>query len=150
MHPITAETESALKMLFASARRMPEDKLNWSPLDAGRTVMDQLQECAITADMFLPYFDASYTPMAKGYEEFGAISSQWKTIDECEAKCKELTAKLTAAIEATPAEKMAEVHDLPWGEKHTLGAIATFHAWNMTYHLGQINYIQTLYGDKEM
>lgn len=42
MHPLVSTivaTEAAVTMLFDSAKRMPEDKLVWSPLEQGRSAL---------------------------------------------------------------------------------------------------------------
>jgi len=41
---IIKTTKYATDSLFRISRAMPEDKINWKPLDNGRTVIDQLQK----------------------------------------------------------------------------------------------------------
>jgi hypothetical protein len=151
---IIEATDKAIEALFRSARAMPVDKLEWSPLDQGRTVLDQLQECAQSPAWFITMLtlhkfpDMTPEDMAKGRE----ARKQWKTIDECEKVCKENSAKLYEVIRGVPeADFMIMVH-LPFGEglDMPLMAIMAAHHWNLVYHNGQVNYIQTLYGDKEM
>ena len=45
--------------------------------------------------------------------------------------------------------------ELPFGpggsmKPFTIAEMADYPRWNFTYHLGQIGYIQTLYGDNAM
>jgi hypothetical protein len=56
---------------------------------------------------------------------------------------------MKAAIIAFPEAEMNDEITLPWGT-YTLAAVMGFPAWNLNYHFGQINYIQTLYGDFSM
>jgi hypothetical protein len=39
---------------------------------------------------------------------------------------------------------------MPWGAKMTFAELLFLNYWNLVYHQGQIAYIQTLYGDREM
>jgi hypothetical protein len=129
---------------------MPADKIEWSPLDQGRTALDQLQECAMAPDLYLGYLDPRHKRKANSYAEAAELQSRWTTVDECLKALHEKTAALIAAIGALPRERLSEECTMPWGEQMTVQAIAGLHYWNLTYHLGQINYIQTLYGDKAM
>lgn len=140
----------AAEALANTVKRMPKEKIEWSPLDQGRTTLSQLQECAIAPDLYLAYLDPTYNRKANSYAEAAALQSQWKTVEECLTALQENTAQLVEAIRNLPPERLSEVHTMPWGEQMTVQGIAGLHYWNMTYHLGQINYIQTLDGDKAM
>lgn len=150
MQALIASTNAAVDALIATARRMPEDKLTWSVMDLGRTAMDQLQECANAPDMFLPILKPGYVSKYKSYEEAGEAQKQWDTLDKVEAALRASTAELCEAIAEISPDRLGEMHMLPWGQEFSLGAIAGFHQWNVIYHVGQINFIQTLYGDKAM
>jgi hypothetical protein len=53
---------------------------------------------------------------------------------------------------AMPDERLAETKWLPFngGRDHTYLEMLEYPRWNATYHLGQVAYIQTLYGDREI
>lgn len=76
----------------------------------------------------------------------------WATLEEVERVCRERTEELAETIRRFPDEHMEETMMLPFGEARywTFRELMTLHRWNCDYHLGQISYIQTLYGDKEM
>jgi len=150
METLINSTLWAAEALVNTVRRMPADKVEWSPLDQGRTALNQLQECAIAPDLYLGYLDPTYVRQANSYAEAADLQSQWKTVDQCVTVLNENTAKLVEAIRNLPVDRLSEMHTMPWGEQMSVAGIAGLHYWNLTYHLGQINYIQTLYGDKAM
>ncbi len=150
MEALIRSTQWAAEALANTVRRMPADKIEWSPLGQGRTTLSQLQECAIAPDLYLAYLDPTYKRKANSYADAAELQAQWKTADECLAALNENTAVLIEAIRNLVPEKLSEIHTMPWGEQMSVEGIAGLHYWNMTYHLGQINYIQTLYGDKAM
>jgi len=89
---------------------------------------------------------------------------QW-TWDWYHAECAALETpeKAIAALQASAAELTAAMQSLTDDQLQTEVALAFgpgmqvtvqqmlfFPYWNMTYHQGQLAYIQTLYGDREM
>lgn len=72
-------------------------------------------------------------------------------IDSCASLLARNTERLIAAIQALPEEAMPTQVTLPFGAggDWTLAEIMQGHYWNATYHTGQINYIQTLYGNMQ-
>ena len=61
-------------------------------------------------------------------------------------------ATLFDAIRNCSDERLKETVWLPYdgGRDFTIQEICEYPRWNADYHLGQISYIQILYGDKEM
>jgi uncharacterized damage-inducible protein DinB len=83
-----------------------------------------------------------------GFEE---AKAKMTTLDECEATGRANLEAQKTAVNALPDADMDVVIDLPWGKgKYTLREVMCFAAWNCTYHMGQVSYIQTLYGDFSM
>jgi hypothetical protein len=144
-------TEYMLENLFRNARAMPEDKLEWKPMDNGRTVLDQLQECAQVSNIFKDVLETRKPPNIT--EEIALknveVRSQWKTIDDCETHAKENSEKLFEAMRAVPDDEVATSIEFAPGYEVPIVKVMSWHYQNLTYHLGQISYIQTLYGDIE-
>jgi uncharacterized damage-inducible protein DinB len=75
--------------------------------------------------------------------------------DECDTlpkACAYLHRSLTRLCDtliALPAERLTEMVILPDGEKMPSALAMLVPANHMQYHLGQINYLQTLMGDEE-
>jgi len=145
-------TSHEVEALFRVARAVPEDKLNWKPMDNGRTVLDQLQECAQSATFFAGLFnpESEQDLSPEATEARKRERQSWTTIDQCEAACNANSAPLYEAIRQIPDERLEETIELPWGETATIADALAFQYWNLVYHHGQINYLQTLYGDFEM
>jgi uncharacterized damage-inducible protein DinB len=147
-------TEEAGKNLFRTAKAMPADKLTWKPSDTARSALDQLQECAQAALWFLPMVMEHKSPSFKPeqFEEGRKARQQWDTLEKCEQVFWENTNKLLAAIRDAKDEDLGIQIQIPFAENWvaSLAEVLLFHYWNTTYHHGQINYIQTIYGDTEM
>ncbi|HRF59673.1 MAG TPA: hypothetical protein PLH94_07130 [Fimbriimonadaceae bacterium] len=142
-------TDSAVDMLFSSARKMPAERQVWSPMETGRTALDQLQECACAPDLHMQLIDPEHPGPFEGYEGAREYRKRWTTVEACEAACRESTARWAHFVRGLSPERLASMAETPWGPT-PVGVITGFHYWNLVYHLGQINYIQTLYGDRDM
>ncbi|HLV82011.1 MAG TPA: hypothetical protein VKT32_17105 [Chthonomonadaceae bacterium] len=128
---------------------MSPEKQTWQPLDAGRCALDQIQECAginlWTAQMLR---DRAMPPIGENWMQ--QLKTQYDTPEKALAGLQTGTDALIAAIEAFPAEHLDDTLQLPWDSApSSLAEIMMLAYWNMAYHLGQISYIQTLYGDRE-
>lgn len=126
----------------------------WKPLDNGRSALDQLQECAQSPDWYRSILEARNSPKFDPAEmqKMMAERAQWPTIDACEKVCHERAQRLLGVIRTFPNQDLEKTISLPFAENQvfSMADVMLFLYWNLTYHLGQINYIQTLYGDFEM
>ncbi len=140
----------AVNGLIRNVRAMPEDKVNWQPLEKGRTTLSQLQECAIICGFSIytltnhalpPDFEGAYG------RELGDVD----TVDKAIAKLEERSAALAKVIASVPDTDLEMTVKMPWLEQpSTLAELMLMNYWNLVYHIGQVSYIQTLYGDNEM
>lgn len=146
-------TTQATKGFFDAARKVPADKVAWSPMEAGRSVLSQAQEIAqspawgagLMETRTMPDFNREFMANMMAERE------QWQTIDACEEECSRRLEKLFEVLDAFPAEDLEATMFLPFGNRDwTFAELAMLHYWNACYHQGQVNYIQTLYGDSSM
>ena len=147
-------TSKSVEDLFRNARAMPEDKIEWKPLDKGRSVLDQLQECAQAPIWYVSMLESRKAPEfdEDTRKKAGEERQQWKTIDECEKVCGENSERLAELIDTFPDEDLEIMITLPFGDGMvvSMADVMMFQYWNNVYHIGQLSYIQTLYGDMEM
>ena len=139
------QTEKQIAQLFAVARRLPADKLDWKPAPGARSALCQLQEVATA----LPIFWQIYTDrkldwdpgkMAAWVEE----RSKLTTLDELEAVAKENTRKLAEFIRELDPEHLTDSVELPFPGERNMADVLGYHFWNASYHEGQITYIESL------
>lgn len=127
---------------------MPPDKQTWKPLDNGRSALDMLQECAQFNRQFAKMI-AQRSALEWNQEDAAALKAECDTVEKAMERFQKETESLAEAIAAFPTEHLEDQVALPWDPHPTAFANAiTMPYWNMVYHLGQICYIQTLYGDQ--
>ncbi|HEY3266369.1 MAG TPA: DinB family protein [Armatimonadota bacterium] len=146
------DTRAAVDSLFKAARAMPQDKLTWKAGDDARTALDMCAECAQVIPSTLEMLKARAMPPmdAEQMQQECAERASW-SLEECERRCREECETFNAVLRDFPDEDLQKPIALPFGDREwTMADVASYPLWNMTYHLGQISFIQLLYGDKEM
>jgi len=149
-------TRDAQEEAFRYAKSVPADKIEWKPLDAGQSVLSMCRELAKCPDWayeLVAGVEADWSEEAQAKQK--AEMETWDTVEKCEEVCKEKLGRLFALYADLPDARFAESKDLPFGpggsmKTFTMAEMMDYPHWNFTYHLGQIAYIQTLYGDKGM
>jgi len=140
------DTRKAADELVEAFLRLPEEKRNWSPAEKARTALDQVAECAILNGNTAELIQTRIWQPGR-YEEFlrkkaEMIAQGWGPIH---VLLQENTRIVIAGIGDVSNEELNVEVDMPWG-KMGLAQIMVYPDWNMTYHLGQINYIASILG----
>jgi len=136
--------------LRRNALAVPEDKLTWKPLDTGRSVLSQIAECAVVTGFTAHILNSRVMPPFDN-EAYAQQTGALDTLDKALAALHASSEALVAAIEAFPTEELDTKISLPWfPEPQPFAQVMFVCYWNNLYHVGQVSYIQTLYGDTEM
>lgn len=151
---LVKQTQKAVDDICRSAEAVPTDKAEWLPGEAARSVLSQMQEVAAQAKWFLPVIQERAVPAFDGHaiEEAKRLRESFDSIAMCAEASRESTVALCQAISEFPEDKLDEEITLPFGGgmTMTMGDVLGLPYWNMVYHLGQINQIQLMLGDREM
>ena len=142
---LAAMYNDGVSMLWKTVRATPEEKLDWKPAETSRTARELLNElitstkgsAAMLVELKAPSGDMDWS------------GDTTLSVDEMEKAHQASSDAFLAAVSAFPEDKWHEVLELPWGTMSFFD-IASYPYWNLMYHYGQIAYIQTLYGDKDM
>ncbi len=147
-------TEGICKDLIVNARAVPADKLDWKPMDQARSALEVLQECSQSPSWFTGILQARSFPdfNPEMMEQAMAARKEWTTVDACERVMRQNLEQLYATIRDFPDTDLDIKITLPFGKNmvRSMAEIVMGQFWNANYHLGQICYIQTMLGDKEM
>ncbi|RYD70926.1 MAG: hypothetical protein EOP84_25810 [Verrucomicrobiaceae bacterium] len=143
--------EAAREAVFRYAFAVPEDRLEWKPLGAGQSVLRMARELAKTPDWaFWVLTNANPESPDDASAQQKAEMESWKTIPDCDAACQEKLVRVFDLYRSYSDEDLQRTKWLPFngGRDHTYAELLDYPRWNFTYHLGQIAYIQTLFGDR--
>lgn len=151
---MTEVTKAAADEAFRYAKAVPADKVEWSPMENGRSVLDICRELAMCPTWCKETIE-KVGPPEFSEEAFAAIKKeqeQWKTVADCQNECNRRMDELFKFFGTISDEKLKETKWLPYdgGRDFTVSEMMDYPRWNFNYHLGQIAYIQTLLGDRQM
>lgn len=146
-------TQKALDDICRAALAVPKDRIDWRPMGSMRSVLGQMQEIATSGTWFLPLVESGVVPvfdedMKKEHTKFRDTIT---TLAECVDEARLSTGQLCQAIIAYPDSGLDREVTLPFNTgSTTMADVLAMHYWNMVYHLGQINQIQLMLGDRAM
>lgn len=145
---IIALIEVGRTELERTAQAVPEDKLNWKPLDNGRTVLELLGDAAQSPALCSGIINSNLQYGPELFRKMAEERSAW-TREDALHHLQENTQQLIQDIEAFPDKKLDELLTLPMGGGKTLpwGTWILMSYRSLMSRTAQINYIQTLYGD---
>jgi len=147
-------TRNAAKESFRYAKAVPEDKVNFKPLSAGRSVLEICRELAQCPLWAVDVIEGKGEPEAneESYAEMVKEQESWTTVAQCEAECEKRLEILFELYRNMHDSRLTETKWLPYegGRDFTMPEMMDYPRWNFNYHTGQIAYIQILYGDKDM
>jgi uncharacterized damage-inducible protein DinB len=144
-------TDRGMNNLISAVESTREDKLFWSPAEGARSVVGQLVECKQAPGWFQAIADAKdMSPFTKEKREADNREQterrDWEVlVQELRASCEKYKARLRTMDD----DELNHMVD-SWVGKVPLSDLLVFPIRNMSWHTGQICYIQTLYGDWDM
>ena len=140
--------EGAAKLLAFWLGSMPEDKQSWVPEVAGatglRSAQDMVAECA-AANRFFAGLLGGGTPTP--FHPF-EVKATYGSLEEAQQDLIASATECAGVIRSLTDAQLEQEHALGrW--KMTGYQVIEFPYRNMTYHGGQLNLLQLLYGDTE-
>ncbi|HLK13706.1 MAG TPA: DinB family protein [Fimbriimonadaceae bacterium] len=147
-----AEFGRAVDRLKKVYETTPDDKINWSPAGTARTPTEVAAHCAMSIKGMQGWLAGEPFP----FESMKALDDYCRTEERnftTRAQVLGLldtnTTNFLAWLDSLSHDKLASMFDTPMGSFPMMSAI-TFPADHLRSHAAQIDYIQTIYGDREM
>ena len=147
---LTLMLQDGMEDLAKTSRAVPEDKLQWRPLDNGRTALDLLGEAAqaagLGAELARSRGETKITPAL--FQNGKPERAEW-TREIALEKLESATRQLLAAIEELSDEELDRDITMNMHQSMTypLSVWLMLPYRSFVSRMAQINYIQTLYGD---
>jgi hypothetical protein len=143
-------TELAYTVFAKDLKALPDDKLNAGCGESGRAPLHIAAECGLVNQRVAGYLRGEELPRPSP-EEREALLCSFDTREKALAFLEEGTQTLLKALEELDENTLGDVDEKFFeGMPMSRFSVAQLPAVHMMYHDGQLNYIQTLYGDKQM
>ena len=130
---------------------VPDDKLDWKPVATAKSALEIAAHCAGYSNGFAGIIASGAFP-ADVQEFLGPIQARIESIrtrEEAEAMLRQGTAETLAALDAVKPEWIDSTVETPIGPTPFL-FFMTIPANHLVNHTGQIDYLQTCWGDQEV
>jgi len=139
-------TRMVTKELLTALKYIPDEKLDWVPMGSAKTPRAIIVECGAGYKWLAAELRGDENA-AQAWENAQAAS--YPTRDTLREFIEASEAELAAAIDGLTEDQLDEKRKVFWGEE-TLRNLLWMGVMHTNYHVGQLNYIQTLWGDTEM
>jgi uncharacterized damage-inducible protein DinB len=144
-----AATEKSLEVLLYTIGRTPDERLTWKPCETARSALEIAAECALVTSNWVDILASRMCPPSDEYFKIFSRLEEFSSREKVVSGLQTETARLTSVLRALTDEQLSQELKMFWGEAAPLGNWLHWVAIHNSYHLGQINYIQRLYGDTE-
>ncbi|MFI5386825.1 MAG: DinB family protein [Fimbriimonadales bacterium] len=146
-----AEFNRAKDRLAHCLATTPDDKINWSPSPTARTPIEVVVHAAMGTAGIHGMLQGKPFPFS-GPDAIDAVSrsseKEYKTREQVLGYLDQTSSDYLDWLDGLTAEQLASTWDAPFGTFPMTSAI-TFPADHLRNHAGQIDYIQTIYGDRD-
>src|SRR5437660_150029 len=146
-----AEFTRAKDRLAKDLKTTKDDKINWSPSSTSRTPVECVAHAAMSIEGIQGMLTGKPFPFS-GVDELDAFSRQeeakFKSREQALGLLEEKSKGYLNWLDTLTPEQIGSTIELPFGS-FPLAAAITFPADHLRCHAGQIEYIQTIYGDRD-
>ena len=148
---VKGEFERTVGRLLKNLAETPEDKLHWSPSPTSRTPLEIGYHCAdVIAALHGSMSGLDPMPPTNPAQMDAYCREQEKpqrSREEVVKLIQDNSAAYAAWLEGIPEGKLAEIWNSPFGD-FPIGAAISFPVFHTAGHVAQLEYIQTIYGDR--
>lgn len=144
---LSTAVEGAVSDVIKGYQFVTEKKQGWKPEESAKSA----QEIA----NHVSYWNLVFEKAIRGVALPEASESEWiesnreiKTKEGSRATLEKTSQAFSKAVKGLSGEQLIKSISLPWGSSSTLQAVLGNYN-HISYHSGQLNYLQTLLGDTE-
>jgi uncharacterized damage-inducible protein DinB len=138
--------ESAVNKLVKGVVNVPEEKRGWKLADTSRSALDILNHASYWTLFMGRTLAGESLPASE--EEWLSATPELKDPEGARELAERIGREFVAVVQALSSQDLEREVEMPWGQQ-TVAQVILDNYWHLSYHEGQLNYIQTLLGDTE-
>ena len=147
LEKLISRSETSAAALLKGLQYVPKEKRDWKPAPSALSA----QEIAAHATYWTIYFTQAVKveKLPEPAEDaWKAQTKELKDAAQTEKLVERVHQEFITAVKGLSEKDLSREVQLPWG-KGTVAETVGGNYWHLTYHQGQLSYIQTLLGDRE-
>jgi len=143
-----------MEMFLRNFSHVPDDKLNWKVAPTAKSALRIAAHTALYAGRFAAMMRDRATPKPDNLEEWLAQREAEEVAvtsrEEVERIFRAGTEEVLAALDSLSADEVAMELDSGQGWTMPMAFLMGLPGWHATLHMGQIDFLQTCWGDQEI
>ncbi len=136
-------------ILTDAASNIPDDKAEWNPEGKGRSAKGILEHMAASNYGFSKVIAGEELNLAIDKSNRKDVALPSSTYENALKRYRKSIDAVVKSMEALPDKQLLEERTLPWGDTSNTATAMNIVSFHTMYHAGQLNYMQTLWGDDE-
>lgn len=145
---------SRMELFLTVFSFVPDDKLNWTPSPTAKSALRIAAHTAVTAGNFAKMIRARKLPMGDEIPELvartAAATEALKSRAEIEEVFRKNTDEVLAALDTLTSEDVTSSLDSSQGWSMPMTFLMDLPGMHASTHTGQIDYLQTCWGDQDV
>jgi len=157
MNPIELAKQRAvseMEMFLRNFSHVPDDQLEWSPAPGAKSALRIGAHTALYAGRFAQMIRDRRLPAPQNLDawlaEREAEELAIRSREEVEQVFRAGTAEVLAALDELSPEDLELILASGQGWTMTMDRLISLPGWHATLHTGQIDYLQTCWGDQQI
>ena len=143
-----------MEMFLRNFSKVPDDKLNWTPTPTSKSALRVAAHTALYAGRFADMIRNRALPNPENLEEWIAKNNAEEIAVTSRAEMERIfragTDEVLRVLDGVSDEEVDMVLESGQGWSIPMTQVIALPAWHATLHLGQIDYLQTCWGDQEI
>jgi hypothetical protein len=145
---------SNMELFLRNFSHVPDDKLNWTPTPTAKSAIRIAAHTALYAGRFARMIETRQLPGGDNLPEWlqlvNAEEIALTSRTEMEAIFRKGTDEVLAALDSLTPEAIEFSLDSGLGWSMPMTQLMNLPGWHATLHAGQIDYLQTCWGDQQI
>lgn len=157
MDPIEHAKKSAvdgMELFLRNFSHVPDDMLGYRPSPTAKSPLQVAAHTALYAGRFAQMIRDRRLPAPENLDQWLAtVKAEEEAVtgrEQMERLFRQGTAEVLAALDTLTAEDLGTTLESGQGWAAPMSWLAALPGWHATLHLGQIDYLQTCWGDLEV
>ena len=145
---------NGMELFLRNFSYVPDDKLTWTPTPTAKSALRIAAHTALYAGRFAHMITSRQLPGGDNLEEWLAARNAEEVAITSRAEMERVfrkgTEEVIAAMDSLTPEQIGTSLDSGMGWSMPMTQLMKLPGWHATVHLGQIDYLQTCWGDQEV
>ncbi len=145
----SSRVKAVVQLFCNTAKHVPAERATWKPDAKTKSPKELLEHIAAANSGFAMIIQGQPLGMQIKKEDRKNVAIQTKSLQEAIDAVKASGEKLSQVISVISDAQLREKRTMPWGEEWEIPRLLATASSHITYHWGQLAYLQTMWGDLE-